>query len=152
MDDRTSTTSTQPGATATEPASTAQTGTVPIATAPAATTPPDDAGGAAAPPEPEAAEGGAGDEEGIRVPVDLRVSADGVTPATVTVPAFLPVELTARSADGRSHDVTVAGTALAVPAEGSVTSRIDGLRRGTYPIEVDGRARGSLVAGDEPGP
>lgn len=149
MDDRTTTPSTEPAQTATA----VPTATAPVATAPAATTPPEDAeGGAAAPPEPEAAEGGAGDEEGIRVPVDLDVSAGAVTPARVTVPAFLPLEVTARSADGRAHEVTVAGETIGVPADGSSTARLEGLRRGAYPIEVDGRARGSLVAGDGPGP
>lgn len=149
MDDRTTTSRTQ----APQPTATSQTATAPVATAPAATAPPqDEAGGAAAPPEPEAAEGGAGDEEAIRVPVDLDVSASAVTPSRVTVPAFLPLEVTASSADGRAHRVTVAGATIGVPPEGSSTAQLEGLRRGTYPIEVDGRARGSLVAGDGPGP
>lgn len=148
MDDRTTPTSTQ----APQPTAPVPTATAPVATAPAATAPPDDAGGAAAPPEPEAAEGGAGDEEAIRVPVDLDVSAGAVTPARVTVPAFLPLEITASSADGRPHRLTVAGTTIGVPPDGSSTAQLEGLRRGTYPVEVDGRARGSLVAGDGPGP
>lgn len=154
MDDRTSEPSPVPGTAATAPtaAAPAATATTPVATAPAATTPPDDAGGASVPPEPEAQEGGAGDEEGIRVPVDLAVSADGVEPPTVSVPAFLAIEISARSADGRAHTVRVAGVSLEVPATGTATAQADGLRSSSYPITVDGTRRGELIAGQEPGP
>lgn len=121
----------------------------PTATAPATT--PEQQGGAAA-PEAEAQEGGAGDEEGIRVPVDLLVSADAVAPPTVTVPAFLPLQITARATDATEHRVTVAGATLTVGASGTASARLDGLRRGTYPVTVDGRALGELIVGDEPGP
>lgn len=153
MDDRTSDPSPEPVTTESTPATApATTATAPVATAPAATTPPDDAGGASAPPEPEAQEGGAGDEEGIRVPVDLVVSADGVDPPTVSVPAFLAVEISARSGDGRPHTVEVAGVTLEVPATGTATAQADGLRSSSYPITVDGTRRGELIAGQEPGP
>ncbi|MBJ7519235.1 MAG: hypothetical protein JHC84_06030 [Solirubrobacteraceae bacterium] len=120
----------------------------PTATAPATTA---QQGGAAA-PEAEAQEGGAGDEEGIRVPVDLLVSADAVAPPTVTVPAFLPLQVTARATDATEHRVMVAGATLTVGASGTASARLDGLRRGTYPVTVDGRALGELIVGDEPGP
>lgn len=158
MDDRTSGTSPQAATTASTPTATApqatattpQPGVVtdPVVTEPGATT--GVQGGATAPPESQP--GGAGDEEGIRVPVELKVSADAVSPATVTVPAFLPLEITARSGDGQAHRVQVVGASLAVPASGSASATVDGQRRGTYPVTVDGRSLGELVVGDEPGP
>lgn len=153
MDDRTSGTSPVTTAAAAPTASVTAPSTPPepVATAPAATTPPDDAGGAEA-ASPEEQQGGAGDEEGIRVPVDLRVAAGEVTPATVSVPAFLPLEVTARSTDGKAHRVRVVGAVLEVPASGTATEQLDGLPRGTYPITVDGTQRAKVVAGDEPGP
>lgn len=159
MDNRTSGTTPESGATTAAAPAPSQTAPAapsdaPVATAPVAPPAQDDAGGTAAQPEPEpeAQEGGAGDEEGIRVPVDLLVSSDAVAPPTVTVPAFLPIGLSARSTDGRAHRVTVAGTTVSVPASGTASARLDGLRRGTYEVQVDGRPLGELVAGDEPGP
>jgi hypothetical protein len=124
------------------------------ATAPAATIPQDTrtTGGAS----PESAPGGAGDEQPIRVPAEFSLTGDQVTPGKVTVPAFLPVELRFRAADGRAHDVLVrtpTPTRLSVPASGTATQVIDGLRAGLYLIVVDGRAtNGALVAGGDAGP
>ncbi len=140
-----------PTETVTAPSSPPEAVPTPTATAQATTTTPQQQGGAAA-PDAEAQEGGAGDEEGIRVPVDLLVSADTIAPPTVTVPAFLPLQVTARATDGAEHRVTVAGATLTVGASGTASARLDGLRRGTYPVSVDGRALGELVVGDEPGP
>jgi hypothetical protein len=126
----------------------------PTTTAPAATAPQDTrtTGGAS----PESAPGGAGDEQPIRVPAEFSLTGDQVTPGKVTVPAFLPVELRFRAADGRAHDVLVrtpTPTRLSVPASGTATQVIDGLRAGLYLIVVDGRAtNGALVAGGDAGP
>jgi hypothetical protein len=140
---QTVTTPTSPGA--------ASTGTAP---APAATTPQDTrtTGGAS----PEDAPGGAGDEEPARVPAAFRLAGDRVTPGKVTVPAFLAIELRFTAADGQAHDVLVrtpAPTHLAVPAAGTATKVIPGLRAGLYLIVVDGRAtNGALVVGGDAGP
>jgi hypothetical protein len=126
----------------------------PSTTAPAATTPQDTrtTGGAS----PESAPGGAGDEQPIRVPAAFSLTGDQVTPGKVTVPAFLPVELRFKAADGRAHDVLVrtpTPTRLSVPASGAATQVIDGLRAGLYLIVVDGRAtNGALVVGGDAGP
>lgn len=154
MDDRVSSTATGtsvPAATA-EATVTAPSTPPQTVTAPAATVPADEEGGQVAPSAEEAQEGGAGDEEGIRVPVDLTVSADAVSPATASVPAFLPLEVSVTSGDGEAHRVEVAGETIGVPPGGSASTQIGGLRRGTYPVAVDGTPRGELVAGDEPGP
>jgi hypothetical protein len=126
----------------------------PSTTAPAATAPQDTrtTGGAS----PESAPGGADDEQPIRVPAAFSLTGDQVTPGKVTVPAFLPVELRFKAADGRAHDVLVrtpTPTRLSVPASGAATQVIDGLRAGLYLIVVDGRAtNGALVVGGDAGP
>ncbi|MBJ7330540.1 MAG: hypothetical protein JHC95_11630 [Solirubrobacteraceae bacterium] len=141
MDEQTSTPSPPPATAQSTPTpeSPAPQG-VPTATAPAATTPPEDA------------EGGAGDEEGIRVPVELTVTAQGIEPSSVAVPAFLPLEIRGISGDGQAHLVTVAGETLAVPPGGSESLELEGQQKGTLPIEVDGTRRGEVVVGAEPGP
>lgn len=155
MDEKSSAPETRATTAATTPAATS-TATTPqpgVVTDPVATTPTDTTGvqgGAAAPVESQ--EGGAGDEEGIRVPVELKVSATAVSPGTVTVPAFLPVQITARSTDGQAHKVAVLGATLAVPATGSASVQLDGQQRGTSQVTVDGRDLGEIVVGDEPGP
>jgi hypothetical protein len=73
----------------------------------------------------------------------------------ITVPAFLAVQFSVASGDGRSHQVVLKTPALhtlAVPARGRASIRIGGLRAGQYQIDVDGSAGGSLVIGGEPGP
>jgi len=100
---------------------------------------------------------GAGDEEAIRVPADFEISAAGVTPLTITVPAFLTIALKATSKDGRAHTLRIAGPkgpiTLAVPPGGAGQKTIEGLPDGTYPIALDGVATdGALVVGGEPGP
>lgn len=146
----TATTTAAVTATATPTTTAVQPGVVtdPVATSPTDTT--GVQGGASAPVESQ--QGGAGDEEGIRVPVELKVSATAVSPATVTVPAFLPVEVTARSTDGQAHKVAVLGATLSVPATGSASVQLDGQQRGTSKVTVDGKDLGEIVVGDEPGP
>ncbi len=151
-------TSVDPGA-STQDKLEATTAPPPAATEPGAVPPPasptttSELGGTGGTPAPEEQPGGAGDEEAVRVPAEFTVGADGVSPATVSVPAFLTVELVVRSTDGRAHAVTVAGTTVQVPAGGSAARRLEGLKAGRYPIGVDGAASSSaLVAGAEPGP
>jgi hypothetical protein len=42
--------------------------------------------------------------------------------------------------------------ALTVPAGGRASTLITSLKTGSYPLEVDGAARGTLEIGGEPGP
>jgi hypothetical protein len=82
-------------------------------------------------------------------------SGGGLSPSTVSAPAFLAVRLTVVSHDGQSHRVLVRTPTphqLMVPAHGHASVLIPGLRAGRYPLEIDGAARGALSIGGEPGP
>jgi hypothetical protein len=97
-----------------------------------------------------------GDEEPIRVPAEFTVRGRRITPATVSVPAFLSIELTVASGDGRAHVAVLRAErtyTVRVPAGGRRSIDVVGVRQGRYPLTVDGgRARAALVAGGEPGP
>jgi hypothetical protein len=150
-------TASAPDATA-PPADATQPGTGPLTTTPPARTgtEPDGAsgtGGAAGATDDSAAGGGAQD---VRVPAAFVAIARGrLRPPTITVPPFLAVELSLRSADGRPHRLVVATPTphmLAVAASRRASIRIPGLRAGRYAVTLDGRRVGALVAGGEVGP
>lgn len=143
----------------------------PTASAPEATAPPPDAtqpGTTAVTPTtpartqttPADEDGGRADEDGgeqaVRVPATFTVTADGrLRPPTITVPPFLAVELSLAAQDGRPHTLvlqTAPPHALRVAADGRTAVRIPGLRAGRYPVTLDGRRAGALVAGGEVGP
>ncbi len=101
-------------------------------------------------------EEGAGDSEAPRIPADFAVGA-ALEPSRITVPAFLTIELTGRSSDGRAHTLRLTTprgpVTLSIPAGGSASKQIEGLPKGEYLIAVDGQAGDSaLVVGGEPGP
>jgi hypothetical protein len=151
-----------------EPAATAPAATTPpTASAPEATAPPADAtqpGTTSVPrPEAEGRPGGspgtdpdAGGEQAVRVPASFVVVAPGrLEPPSITVPAFLAVEISVRSDDGRAHRLvleTPTPHTLDVRAGERAAARIPGLRAGAYPVTLDGRVAGTLVAGGEVGP
>ena len=65
------------------------------------------------------------------------------------------MRVTVSSTDGAGHQVIVhtpTPYTLAVPAGGKASVLIPGQRAGQYPIDVDGRTRGALLIGGEPGP
>jgi hypothetical protein len=153
------------------------TGTVaPTASAPDATAPPPDATqpgtGPVTPPPATATQpaqtqttpssGGddasaGGGEQSVRVPASFVVAPGGrLRPPTITVPPFLAVEISVRSADGRAHRLVVrtpTPQTLDVAAGGRAAVRIPGLHAGRYAVALDGRAAaGTLVAGGEVGP
>lgn len=101
--------------------------------------------------EPPSANGG---EEPIRTPATYTFLRGGrVSPPTITVPAFIAVEITLASRDGRAHDlVLTAGRAyrLHVAAGRRSTVRVPGLRAGTY--RLVGAPGATLVVGGEAGP
>lgn len=156
------------GGGSTGPGSVAQ----PTASAPDATAPPPDATQpgttAVAPPattpaptqtEPSDANGSGGasdQEQQVRVPASYTVGAGGhLTPPVITVPPFLAVEISVRANDGRAHTLvlqTPAPHTLKVDAGRRAAVRIPGLRAGRYPVTLDGRKAGALVAGGEVGP
>lgn len=91
-----------------------------------------------------------------RVPASFEILAGGrLTPATVSAPAFLALQISVRSADSTAHQLAL-GTprphSLTVAAHGHASVLIAGLRAGTYAVDVDGRPRGALLIGGEPGP
>lgn len=104
----------------------------------------------------ENAPGGAGDEQAARVPAAFAIDGPRLSPPRVQVPAFLAIELTFSSADGKAHHVVLrspARTTLDVPPGGRRSRRVEGLRAGRYAVVVDGSSTdGSLVVGGEPGP
>ncbi len=98
----------------------------------------------------------AGGSQQVRLPATFRVGHGGVLrPPSVSSPAFLAIELTVASADGRRHRIVLATPKphrLTVPAGGRVSVLVAGQRAGHYVIDVDGTPRGALDIGGEPGP
>jgi hypothetical protein len=73
----------------------------------------------------------------------------------VSAPAFLAIRVTVASTGGSGYQVvlhTPTPFTLAVPAGGKASVLIPGQRAGQYSIVVDGRTRGALLIGGEPGP
>lgn len=139
---------------------TVETTTVPPASTPGATasTPAPSATSATRPPRtgtttpPESVPGGAGDEGGIRVPVAFVLTGGRLQPPSVAVPAFLRLELAVRNRDRRPHVIRFAGHRLSVGAGATAGTIVRGLRKGIYPVLVDGRPAGRVVTGAQPGP
>jgi hypothetical protein len=131
--------------------------TPPTATAPSAPEPPPDSAAptpeaTSTPREPEKQEGGAGDEEAARVPLDFTIDGEGITPPRVEVPAFLALELAVRNDTPRAQRVTLGDTVVRVPAGGRRSVRRGGLRPGRYAVDAGAAGRATLVVGAEPGP
>ncbi|HKG37488.1 MAG TPA: hypothetical protein VKB25_00725 [Conexibacter sp.] len=140
-------TASAPDATA-PPTDATQPGTATATVPPAATTPPTET-------QPSDDSGG-GDEQAVRVPASFVVTQSGrLTPPTITVPPFLAVEISIRSDDGKPHTLVLQTSTphtLKVAANERAAVRIAGLRAGRYPVTLDGRRAGALVAGGEVGP
>jgi hypothetical protein len=101
---------------------------------------------------PNTTTGGTTGAVNARVPARFTIQPGGsVTPPTITVPAHFAVELTV-SSSGPAHRITLRTTALSVPAHGQATTRINGLRAGSYALKVDGAPKALLVIGGSPGP
>jgi hypothetical protein len=109
-----------------------------------------------APAGGEQGEGGAGDEEAVRVPVTLTADGGSLSPTVVTIPAFLAIELRV-SAKGGAEKLTISapgGGTLPVAAGKTATKRLAGLKPGDYPVTtaVGGKATLHVVSGGDPGP
>jgi hypothetical protein len=132
----------------------------PVATAPSATEPPPDATGPATVPPGGAEHTGrdqdqAGGEEPVRVDAQFTLRGGRLSPSTVTTPAFLAVQVSVRNLDGAAREVVVrAGRQyrLSVGPGRRATRLIPGQPAGSYAVLVQGRRRGALVFGGEPGP
>jgi hypothetical protein len=96
----------------------------------------------------ESGEGGAGDEEPARVPVALTHSDGALSPTTVTVPAFLALEI--RISGPAATATLPGGGRLTAPG----TKTIAGLRPGKYTISTadGGKTTLDVVSGGDPGP
>ncbi len=90
------------------------------------------------------------------MPATFAIDAGGkLTPATVSSPAFLAVQVSVTDHDGQAHQIVIRTPTphtLMVSAGGHASVLIPGLRAGQYPITVDGTQRGALLIGGEPGP
>jgi hypothetical protein len=109
-----------------------------------------------APAGGEQGQGGAGDEEAARVPVTLTADGASLSPTTVTIPAFLAIELRV-TARGGAEKLTISapgGGTLAVAAGQTATKRLAGLKPGDYTVTTAGGAKTTLrvVNGGDPGP
>jgi hypothetical protein len=140
----------EPAATAT-PATAATPAATAAATATAATSATSTATTTATSPESEP--GGAGDEQVVRVPVELTVHPDGqLSPATVSVPAFLTLEVIIHNDTGASIPVSFQGERLVVASGATEHRRFEGLRKGRYAVRAAGAGTATVIAGVEPGP
>lgn len=135
-------------------AETRTTATSPQATAPSAPEPPADAttpGGA----EHSAREQTNGGSEPVRIDAQFTLRGGRLRPRTVSSPAFLAVSVSVRNTDAATRVVVVRvdrDYRMTVTAGRTATRLVPGQRAGTYPVLVDGRRRGALVFGGEPGP
>jgi hypothetical protein len=134
--------------------------TPPVATAPSATEPPPDATGPSTVPPGGAEHTGrdqdqAGGAEPVRVDAQFTLRRGRLSPPTVTTPAFLAVQVSVRNLDRASREVVVRTDRdyrLSVGPGRRATRLIPGQPAGTYAVLVQGRRRGALVFGGEPGP
>jgi hypothetical protein len=115
----------------------------PTAFAPSAPEPPDNG--------PEAEPGGAGDEAGNVQRVRMTVSRNrSIRPRRVEVTGFLAIDLTIRNRSGGGRLISITGTGIKRGVEIgrglTVTSHLDGLRPGTYRVQVEAGGRAKLVS------
>jgi hypothetical protein len=111
-----------------------QTVTVPETEPPVTVTAP-----APVPTEPEEEQGGAGDEEGIRVPARFVLKAGGgLTPDDATVPAFLGTAVIVENADSAPHRLEVGDRGAQLPAGRTTTLNLPGRAATELPVLIDG--------------
>lgn len=145
---------TLPSATASPTPTPTPSPTPPTATAPSAPAPPPDAGV----PEGhggEDQEGGAGDEEAARTPVDLVLDGEGLTPVRVEVAPFLGIEVTVRNDLPSAAELEVPGRSAPVrlPAGESTRFELEGLRTDrSYTLDAGPGQDARVVAAAAPGP
>jgi hypothetical protein len=102
---------------------------------------------------PEEQPGGAGDEEPARVPLEFTLSDGGLKPATISVPAFLGLELIVHNRTSQPQHVVLEGSgSLDVPADDTARARFEGRRAGTYAVDAGSAGHAQLIVGVEPGP
>jgi hypothetical protein len=103
-------------------------------------------------PSPEEQQGGAGDEEEARVPVQFKVTG-GVEPPQVGVPAFLALELIVTNKTPSPVTAQLEGAEpLMVDPGQTGRLRVDGRRPGRYRVDFGDAGTAVIVTGVEPGP
>jgi hypothetical protein len=108
---------------------------------------------ASASPSPEDQEGGAGDEEPARVPLEFTLSDAGLKPETISVPAFLGLELIVHNETSSPAHVELEGSgSLDVPAGDTARARFEGRKKGTYQVDAGSAGHARVIVGVEPGP
>jgi hypothetical protein len=108
---------------------------------------------ASASPAPEDQEGGAGDEEPARVPLEFTLSDAGLKPATISVPAFLGLELIVHNRTSAPQHVALEGSgSIDVPAGDTARAHFEGRRAGTYKVDAGSAGDAQVIVGVEPGP
>jgi len=89
----------------------------------------------------------------VRVRATFTVRGGRLSPRVVSVPPFLAVRVSAATADGRRHEVTIAADRiyrLRVAPGRRAAVVLPGQRPGRYAVRA-GRARSTLAVGGEPG-
>ena len=88
-----------------------------------------------------------GDEEGNRVPFDLTLNVEDVTPAEIHVPAFLGLRATVKNESGRERRLELDGKTVLEILPGA-TEKIDleGLSPGTHRLDAGESGRAEIVA------
>ena len=105
------------------------------------------------PENPEDQPGGAGDEEEVRVPVELTLDSGGIKPREVSVPGFLALELIVHNELPVEVVVRLEGAKpIAVGPDGTGRARLPGRRPGRYTIDAGVAGKAVLVTGVEAGP
>lgn len=108
---------------------------------------------AAASASPEDQPGGAGDEEPARVPLEFTLSDDGLKPGTISVPAFLGLELIVHNRTSQPQHVVLEGSgSVDVPAGDTARAHFEGRRKGTYRVDAGSAGHAEVIVGVEPGP
>jgi len=130
-----------------------ETATATATATPAATATPTATATATASASPEEQPGGAGDEEPARVPLEFTLSDAGLKPATISVPAFLGLELIVHNRTSAPQRVVLEGSGeLDVPAGDTARARFEGRRSGTYEVDAGSAGHAEVIVGVEPGP
>jgi hypothetical protein len=91
----------------------------------------------------------------VRIPASFRLRGGRLFPRTISVPAYLAVEVSVASRDRVTRVVTVRADRryrLVVRPGRRAARLIPGQRPGEYPVVVTGGGRAVLSAGGEPGP
>jgi hypothetical protein len=89
------------------------------------------------------------------VDAQFTLRGERLSPSTVTTPAFLAVQVSVRNLDGAAREVVVRADReyrFSVGPGRRATRLIPGQPAGSYAVLVQGRRRGALVFGGEPGP